>query len=197
MIVAIDRGVRSPARKIFGRPWSDEGRGVYRPPGTSLNGSTNHHQSSRVRRGCQARGSTRSKLAFGIALVSFCKPCLKLDEVLTRSRYARRAKSSRDDSEAPGVTGHRLLGTFGKVEIAVPRARLNTADGKTPSGRAKRYGPISAAHAARQQLSGPKTDRAVDGCVHQCPPALIVQWTRITGGMSLLSLHSRLYGREH
>src|SRR5262249_27559597 len=27
--------------------------------------------------------------------------------------------------------------------------------------------------------------------------ALIVHWTRTTGGTSLLSLHSRLYGREH
>ena len=37
-----------------------------------------------------------------------------------------------------GVTGHRhghrsrsLLGTFGRLEIELPRARLNTADGKT------------------------------------------------------------------
>jgi transposase-like protein len=63
----------------------------------------------------------------------------ELDEVLDRSRYARRAKRSTGDSEgAAGVTGHRhghrprtLLGTFGQLKIAVPRARLNTADGKT------------------------------------------------------------------
>jgi putative transposase len=63
----------------------------------------------------------------------------ELDEVLARSRYCRRVKPSRGDSQAaPPVTGHRhghrprsLLGTFGKVEIAVPRARLNTPDGKT------------------------------------------------------------------
>jgi transposase-like protein len=63
----------------------------------------------------------------------------ELDEVLARSRYARRARPASGDSEAtPAVTGHRhghrsrsLLGTFGKVEIAVPRARLNTSDGKT------------------------------------------------------------------
>src|SRR5271169_4740998 len=62
----------------------------------------------------------------------------ELDEALARSRYVRRA-SARGDSEQPrGVAGHRhghrsrsLLGTFGKVEIAVPRARLNTAEGKT------------------------------------------------------------------
>ena len=63
----------------------------------------------------------------------------ELDERLARVRYARRAKQPSDDSEAtPAVTGHRhghrsrsLLGTFGKVEIAVPRARLDTPDGKT------------------------------------------------------------------
>jgi putative transposase len=63
----------------------------------------------------------------------------ELDEVLERSRYARRAKRSAEDSEgAAGVTGHRhghrprtLLGTFGQVKIEVPRARLDTPDGKT------------------------------------------------------------------
>ncbi|HEX5507607.1 MAG TPA: IS256 family transposase [Pseudolabrys sp.] len=63
----------------------------------------------------------------------------ELDEVLARSRYARRARPASGDSEgARAATGHRhghrprsLLGTFGKVEIAVPRARLDTSDGKT------------------------------------------------------------------
>jgi len=43
-----------------------------------------------------------------------------------------------DGSDVAGVVGHRhgrrvrtLTETFGKTEIAVPRARLNTADGKT------------------------------------------------------------------
>ena len=52
----------------------------------------------------------------------------ELDEVLARSRYARQARPASSDSEAtPAATGHRhghrsrsLLGTFGKVEIAVP-----------------------------------------------------------------------------
>ena len=60
----------------------------------------------------------------------------ELDEVLDRSRYARRAKRSSVDSErAAGITGHRhghrsrtLLGTFGQVKIEVPRARLDTQD---------------------------------------------------------------------
>jgi putative transposase len=67
----------------------------------------------------------------------------ELDERLARVRYARRAKLPSDDSQAtPVVTGHRhghrsrsLLGTFGKVEIAVPRARLDTPDGGTTEWR--------------------------------------------------------------
>src|SRR5437764_6462920 len=69
----------------------------------------------------------------------------ELDEMLARPRYARRAKLPSDDSgEAPAVTGHRhghrsrsLLGTFGKVEIAVPRARLDTSEGKTTEWKSK------------------------------------------------------------
>jgi putative transposase len=67
----------------------------------------------------------------------------ELDETLARVRYARRAKLPSDDSQAaPVVTGQRhghrprsLLGTFGKVEIAVPRARLDTPDGGTTEWR--------------------------------------------------------------
>ena len=63
----------------------------------------------------------------------------ELDEVLDRSRYARRAKRSADASERTvGVPGHRhghrprtLLGPFGQLKIEVPRARLDTPDGKT------------------------------------------------------------------
>ena len=58
----------------------------------------------------------------------------ELDGVLSRPRYGRRAGG---DGTAV-VTGHRhgsrvrtLMGTFGKTEIAVPRARLNASDGKT------------------------------------------------------------------
>src|SRR6266446_8885298 len=69
----------------------------------------------------------------------------ELDESLARSRYARHAKRSSGGSEGPaGVTGHRhghrartLLGTFGRVAIAVPRARLNTPDGKTTEWRSR------------------------------------------------------------
>ncbi len=62
----------------------------------------------------------------------------ELDAVLARPRYGRRAKGAEGEETAAGAAGHRhgsrvrtLTGTFGKTEITVPRARLNTADGKT------------------------------------------------------------------
>jgi putative transposase len=60
----------------------------------------------------------------------------ELESVLSRSRYVRSGKPPAGSS--PGIAGHRhghrsrsLLGTFGQVEIAMPRARLNTPEGKT------------------------------------------------------------------
>jgi putative transposase len=69
----------------------------------------------------------------------------ELDEMLARARYARHAKPASDNlQEGPAVTGHRhghrsrsLLGTFGKVEIAVPRARLDTPDGGTTEWKSR------------------------------------------------------------
>ena len=62
--------------------------------------------------------------------------CGELDEALARPRYGRRKTAG--DEERAGVVGHRhgrrprsLTGTFGPVEIEVPRARLNTPEGKT------------------------------------------------------------------
>ena len=70
----------------------------------------------------------------------------ELEAVLSRQRYVRSSKLSNTEA---GVTGHRhghrsrsLLGTFGRVEIAMPRARLNTPEGKTrewKSGTLKAY----------------------------------------------------------
>jgi transposase-like protein len=82
----------------------------------------------------------------------------ELDEALARSRYVRRAKSSSGDPEAAAtITGHRhghrscsLLGTFGKVEIAVPRALLNTPDGKTTGWKSRTL-------RANQRLTSPPT----------------------------------------
>ncbi len=60
----------------------------------------------------------------------------ELDEALARPRYGR-SKTAADEERA-GVVGHRhgsrkrsLTGTFGPVEIEVPRARLNAPEGKT------------------------------------------------------------------
>jgi transposase-like protein len=60
----------------------------------------------------------------------------ELDETLARPRYGRRKTAG--DEERAGVVGHRhgsrtrsLTGTFGPVEIEVPRARLNTPEGRT------------------------------------------------------------------
>src|SRR5260221_8596746 len=60
----------------------------------------------------------------------------ELDTALSRPRYGRLAEHA--EGVTAVVTGHRhgsrvrtLTGTFGKTEIAVPRARLNTSDGKT------------------------------------------------------------------
>jgi putative transposase len=60
----------------------------------------------------------------------------ELDAALSRPRYGRSRMPGGE--ERAGVTGHRhgsrtrsLTGTFGPVEIAVPRARLNTLEGRT------------------------------------------------------------------
>ena len=63
----------------------------------------------------------------------------ELEAALSRPRYARSVRPSSGDGEDAGcVSGHRhghrsrsLLGSFGQLEIEVPRARLNTPDGKT------------------------------------------------------------------
>jgi putative transposase len=69
----------------------------------------------------------------------------ELEAALSRPRYGRPAKT-RDgaDSAAAGLSGHRhghrsrsLMGTFGQVEISVPRARLTRADGKTSEWKSK------------------------------------------------------------
>ena len=60
----------------------------------------------------------------------------ELDAALARPRY-RRGPTAGEEARG-GVAGHRhgsrtrsLTGTFGPIEIAVPRARLNTSEGKT------------------------------------------------------------------
>jgi len=60
----------------------------------------------------------------------------ELDAALSRPRYGR-GETAGNEAKA-GATGHRhgsrkrlLTGTFGPIEIAVPRARLTTSEGKT------------------------------------------------------------------
>ena len=66
----------------------------------------------------------------------------ELDTVLGRPRYERSPKAGAEGIAA--VAGHRhgsrrrsLTGTFGPVEISVPRARLNTADGQTTEWKSR------------------------------------------------------------
>ena len=61
----------------------------------------------------------------------------ELEATLMRPRYGRQTKEAEGDV-SPVVVGHRhgyrprtLTGTFGRVELDMPRARLNTAEGGT------------------------------------------------------------------
>jgi putative transposase len=61
----------------------------------------------------------------------------ELEATLMRPRYGRQSKEA-DGDVARAVVGHRhgyrprtLTGTFGRVELDMPRARLNTAEGRT------------------------------------------------------------------
>src|SRR5262252_8915887 len=63
----------------------------------------------------------------------------ELETALARPRYGRRPTADVQNGDGPkGISGHRhghrsrsLMGTFGRVEIAVPRARLASVAGKT------------------------------------------------------------------
>ena len=67
----------------------------------------------------------------------------ELETALARPRYGRRPTVDVQKGDVPkGISGHRhghrsrsLIGTFGRVEIAVPRARLDSAEGKTTEWR--------------------------------------------------------------
>ena len=99
----------------------------------------------------------------------------ELDTALSRPRYARGTKRSGEEAEvAVGATGHRhghrsrsLLGSFGRVEIEVPRARLNTLDGKTTEWKSKalrayqRRTLVADALIAGAYLAGTNTRRVI------------------------------------
>src|SRR6202047_3678346 len=62
----------------------------------------------------------------------------ELEAALVRPRYGRRPKANPGADGPSAISGYRhghrsrsLMGTFGRVEITVPRARLDTAEGKT------------------------------------------------------------------
>ena len=62
----------------------------------------------------------------------------ELEMALARPRYGRRSETTLDNATMTAIVGHRhgrrtrkLTGTFGRTEIAVPRARIGSADGKT------------------------------------------------------------------
>jgi Transposase, Mutator family len=66
----------------------------------------------------------------------------ELEALLSRPRYGRIAATA--SKESGTVTGHRhghrlrsLLGTFGPVEVAMPRARLNAPEGGTTEWKSK------------------------------------------------------------
>jgi putative transposase len=69
---------------------------------------------------------------------------VELTAVLSRPRYVRRKVSGNEESTASPLIGcrhgHRkrtLTGTFGKTEIAVPRARLKGEDGEMREWKSK------------------------------------------------------------
>ena len=71
----------------------------------------------------------------------------ELEAALSRPRYGRSPMFGSEGRAS--VAGHRhgsrtrsLTGTFGPIEIAVPRAPM----ARRPNGRARRFGPISGAH---------------------------------------------------
>jgi putative transposase len=66
----------------------------------------------------------------------------ELNAALGRPRYVRQTKNAECAEDGRVVSGHRhgsrtrtLTGTFGKTAIAVPRARLETGDGRTTEWR--------------------------------------------------------------
>ncbi len=68
----------------------------------------------------------------------------ELETALARPRYGRRPRLSAEDDAAAPIAGHRhgrrirsLTGTFGRTEIAVPRARILGEDGKTTEWKSK------------------------------------------------------------
>ena len=92
----------------------------------------------------------------------------ELDATLSRPRYGRRAGHSEGrDLTTAVVTGHRhgsrvrtLMGTFGKTDIAVPRARLNISGGKTTEWKSHVLRNYQRGHAPRVWRTPPRSPLA-------------------------------------
>jgi putative transposase len=123
----------------------------------------------------------------------------ELDAALMRPRYGRRSQSSSGDADGPvGVIGHRhghrsrsLMGTFGRTEIEVPRARLDGPDGKTTEWKSKtlrayqRNTLAADALIASTYLAGTNTRR-----VRRCPTPLRPRASRPARPGALRTKHS-------
>ena len=95
----------------------------------------------------------------------------ELDAALARPRYGRGQKIG--DEARAGVSGHRhgnrmrwLTGTFGPIEIEVPRARLNTAAGKTTEWKSQALRAYQRRTLAADALIARLLPRR-----HQCAPS--------------------------
>ena len=118
----------------------------------------------------------------------------ELSGALSRPRYGR-LKPGEDEAPPPVVGvrhGHRartLTGTFGKTRIAVPRARLTGADGKTSEWRSaslrayQRRTKAADALIAGAYLSGTNTRR-----VRRALAALFVQVLKLAEKAGLVKL---------
>ncbi len=91
----------------------------------------------------------------------------ELDAALSRPRYGR-SQMAGNEAKA-GVTGHRhgsrkrsLTGTFGPIEIAVPRARLTTSEGGTAEWKSQALRAYGQAATSRHGFTAPASGRA--GC---------------------------------
>ncbi len=117
----------------------------------------------------------------------------ELSGALYRPRYVRRKHNA--DGELPAVVGvrhgHRkrgLTGTFGRMEISVPRARLVGADGRTSEWRSaslrayQRRTKGADALIAGAYLSGTNT-RRVRRALAACSPGRSARtWSAALGG---------------
>ena len=74
-----------------------------------------------------------------------------------------------------------MTGTFGPIEIAVPRARLNTPEGKTTEWKSQALRAYQRRTLAADALIASTYRLAPTraGCAVRSPPCLAVRWARI------------------